>query len=234
MNRMIIPGAMALALVAGLALWLNSTPTPAQSEQPFAAVNAQEADAEDGAEAAEEEIDTSSVVEMSLGNPDADVTMIEYASFTCPHCASFHQNQFKKLKTDYIDTDKINFIYRDVYFDRFGLWAGMVARCGGEERFFGIAEMLYEQQRDWIGNGQDPVAIADRLRKIGKVAGLEDEQLEACLTDNQKAKTLVAWYQENAEADDVTSTPTLVINGEQHSNMAYDELKEVLDAALGE
>ena len=102
------------------------------------------------------------------------------------------------------------------------------------DMIFGIAEMLYEQQRDWIGNGQDPVAIADRLRKIGKVAGLEDEQLEACLTDNQKAKTLVAWYQENAEADDVTSTPTLVINGEQHSNMAYDELKEVLDTALGE
>lgn len=240
MNRMIVPGALALALVAGLAWWLNSPPTPAQTELPFAAVNAQESEAdeateaEEGAEAAEEEIDTSSIVEMSLGNPDAEVTMIEYASFTCPHCASFHKSQFKQLKSDYIDTDKIHFIYRDVYFDRYGLWAAMVARCGGKERFFGISDMLYTQQRDWIGDGQDPVAIADRLRKIGKVAGLEEDQLEACLTDNQKAKTLVAWYQEHAEEDDVSSTPTLIINGEKHSNMAYDELKEVLDEALGE
>lgn len=236
MNRMIVPGALALALVAGLAWWLNSTPTPAQSEMPFAAVNAQESDAEaeESAEAAEEDVDTSSIVEMSMGNPDAEVTVIEYASFTCPHCANFHQNQFKELKSDYIDTDKIHFIYRDVYFDRYGLWASMVARCGGEERFFGIADMLYKQQRDWIGNGQDPVAIADRLRKIGKVAGLEEDQLEACLTDNQKAKTLVAWYQEHAEEDDVSSTPTLIINGEKHSNMAYDELKDMLDEALSE
>ncbi|WP_422032356.1 DsbA family protein [Roseovarius sp.] len=266
MNRMIIPGAVALALVAGLAWWLNSQPTPAQSDLPFAAVNAQQTDGEaaetaeteeaadmeegaaseeaaeaedgaatdEGAEVADEEIDTSTIVEMSLGNPDSKVTMIEYASFTCPHCANFHQNQFKQLKADYIDTDKIHFIYRDVYFDRYGLWAAMVARCGGEERFFGIADMLYTQQRDWIGTGQDPVAIADRLRKIGKVAGLEEDQLEACLTDNQKAKTLVAWYQEHAEEDEISSTPTLMINGEQHSNMSYDELKEVLDEALGE
>ena len=217
MNRMIVSGGLALALVAGLAWWLNSAPTPAQSELPFAAVNAQESDAEteEGAEAAEEEIDTSTIVEMSMGNPDAEVTLIEYASFTCPHCANFHQNQFKELKADYIDTDKINFIYRDVYFDRYGLWAGMVARCGGEERFFGIADMLYKQQRDWIGNGQDPVAIADRLRKIGKVAGLEDDQLEACLTDNQKAKTLVAWYQENAEEDDAHKDKR---RGDRHEN----------------
>ena len=80
----------------------------------------------------------------------------------------------------------------------------------------------------------DPVAIADRLRKIGKVAGLGEVQLEACLTDNQKARTLVAWYQENASADDVNSTPTLVINGRKYSNMSYGEMKEVLDGLLNE
>jgi len=228
MNRMILPGAFALALVAGLAWWLNSAPTGPQAAQPLGAVNAQQSDA------AEEEIDISSVQEMSLGNPQSDVTVIEYASFTCPHCANFHDNQFEKLKTDFIDTDKIHYIYRDVYFDRYGLWASMVARCGGEMRFFGIADMIYDQQRDWIGDGQDPVAIADRLRKIGKVAGLEEEQLEACLTDNTRAKTLVAWYQQNAETHDINSTPTIVINGEKHSNMSYDELKATIEEALGQ
>ncbi|MEQ9258422.1 MAG: DsbA family protein [Roseovarius sp.] len=228
MTRITIFGALALALFAGAALWLNSTPTPQQAALPFAAVNAQESDA------ADEEIDISTITEMALGPEDAEVTMIEYASFTCPHCARFHADQFKQLKADYIDTGKIRFIYRDVYFDRYGLWASMVARCGGPERFFGIADMIYDQQRDWIGDVQDPVAIADRLRKIGKVAGLEEEQLEACLTDNTKAKTLVAWYQQNAEADDVNSTPTLVINGEKHSNMSYAELSEMLDGLLSE
>ena len=110
----------------------------------------------------------------------------------------------------------------------------MVARCGGEERFFGITEMIYDQQKDWIGDGQDPVAISERLRKIGKVAGLDDDQLDACLNDADKAKTLVAWFQENAEADEVNSTPTLVINGETHSNMSYDELKAMIDEQLAE
>ena len=228
MNRLIALGAVALALVAGAAFFLNSGPseTPAQAQLPYGAVNAQES--------SDAEIDTSTVVEMSLGNPDSDVTFIEYASFTCPHCARFHEDQFKKLKADYIDTGKIHFIYRDVYFDQFGLWASMVARCGGPERFFGISDMVYDQQRDWIGDGRDRVAIADRLRTIGKVAGLSEAELEACLTDNQKARTLVTWYQENAAADDVTSTPTLIINGRKYSNMAYGELQDVIDGLLGE
>ena len=101
--------------------------------------------------AAASEIDTSMIQDMTLGNPDAAVTVIEYASFTCPHCARFHMDAFKQLKSDFIDTGKINFVYREVYFDRFGLWAAIVARCGdgAENRFFGITEMVYEQQSTW-------------------------------------------------------------------------------------
>ena len=232
MTRLIAFGAAALALAAGAAVWLGSAPTSPQGDAPFGAVNAQESDGEGADDMAD--VDTSTITEMTLGDADAPVTFIEYASFTCPHCADFHDTQFKKLKQDYIDTGKVHFIYRDVYFDRFGLWASMVARCGGEERFFGIADMIYDQQKDWIGNGQDPVAIADRLRKIGKVAGLEDDTLDACLKDDQWARTLFAWYRENAGADGVESTPTLVINGEKHANQSYDKLAEIIDAELGE
>ncbi|WP_135506512.1 DsbA family protein [Roseovarius aestuariivivens] len=226
MKNVLLSGAIALALAAGAGYWLSqsASPTAPAGTDLFGAANAQDAS----------EVDTSTITEMTMGSEDASVTVIEYASFTCPHCANFHANQLKQLKADYIDTGKIRFIYRDVYFDRFGLWASMVARCGGEQRFFGIADMIYDQQKDWIGNGQDPVAITDRLRKIGKVAGLSEDQLEACLTDAQKAKTLVAWFQENAEADGVQSTPTLVINGETYSNMPYAELKGILDGLIDE
>ena len=179
-----------------------------------------------------QDADTSQVTEMTMGPADAKVTIIEYASFTCPHCANFHKGPLKELKADYIDTDKVHFIYRDVFFDRFGLWASMVARCGGEEKFFGISDMLYEQQREWT-NGQ-PAEIADNLRRIGKVAGIEPDALDACLNDEAKAKALVAWYQENAEAHEVNSTPTLIINEQKYSNMAYDELKGIIDEKLAE
>ncbi|HMB12959.1 MAG TPA: DsbA family protein [Roseovarius sp.] len=179
-----------------------------------------------------QDADTSQITEMTMGPADAKVTIIEYASFTCPHCANFHNGPLKELKADYIDTEKVHFIYRDVFFDRFGLWASMVARCGGEEKFFGISDMIYEQQREWT-NGQ-PAEIAENLRRIGKVAGIEPDALEACLNDEAKAKALVAWYQENAEAHEVNSTPTLIINEQKYSNMAYDELKGIIDEKLAE
>lgn len=176
--------------------------------------------------------DTSGIVEMTLGVEDAKVRITEYASFTCPHCANFHKGPFKQLKADYIDTGKVHFTYRDVYFDRPGLWASIVARCGGPEKFFGIADMLYEQQQEWRAG--EPAQIADSLRRIGKVAGIAPDTLESCLSDVENAKALVAWYQTNAEADGVDSTPTLVIDGVKHSNMPYDDLKAIIEDKLAE
>lgn len=177
------------------------------------------------------QVDTSGIVEMSLGNPDADVTVIEYASYTCPHCKSFHQDAFKSLKKNYIDTGKIHFIFREVYFDRFGLWASMVARCGGESRFFGITDLVFDQQSEWTAGG-DPAAIADNLRRIGRTAGLTDDEVNACLEDAENAQALVAWYQENATADNVRGTPSFIINGRSYSNMSYEDFSEILDNAL--
>lgn len=202
MKHLIATGALALAMFTG--------PVVAQEAAP----------------------DTSQIVEMTMGPEDAKVKIVEYASFTCPHCANFHKGPLKQLKADYIDTGKVHFVYRDVYFDRFGLWASMVARCGGPEKFFGISDMIYEQQAEWTQG--EPAAIADNLRRIGKVAGLEPDAVEACLNDTDNAKALVAWYQQNAEADAVESTPTLVINEQKYSNMAYDDLKAIIDEKLAE
>ncbi len=239
MNRIIMIGATAFVASAG-ALFLQTDQAAAQTtteqtatEQTQAA-DTTEAMTDTATESAPQAMpNDAGIYEMTLGPADAKVTVMEYASFTCPHCANFHKDTFKQLKANYIDTGKVQFIYRDVYFDRPGLWAAMVARCDGPTRFFGIVDMLFSQQREWV-SGSDPVAIADNLRKIGKVAGMSDEKLEACLTDADKAKALFEWFEANAEADGITSTPSLVINGEAHGNMSYADLSEIIEKELAE
>jgi protein-disulfide isomerase len=178
------------------------------------------------------EVDTSTIVEMVQGNPEASVTLIEYASYTCPHCKNFHSETYPQLKKDFIDTGKIKFVYREVYFDRYGLWASMIARCAGTpEKFFGITDLIYEQQAEWTRAG-GATEIVDALRKIGAVAGVDKDQMEACLQDGTKAQTLVAWYQEHAEADGIESTPSFVLNGTKIANQSYDSLKALIEAEL--
>jgi len=219
MNKTLI-AALSVAVIAG-GTWVLTRPvTP--SDPLLGAAFAQEG-----------EVDESRVVEMVQGDPDALVEVIEYASYTCPHCATFHANQYEQLKENYIDTGLVRFVYREVYFDRPGLWASMVARCGGEERFFGITGLLYERQDVWARRSSGEEIVAD-LRQIGRVAGLEDDQLEACLSDGGMAQSLVGWFQANAEEHDIDSTPSFVINGEKHSNMSYAAFAELLDGKLAD
>jgi protein-disulfide isomerase len=169
--------------------------------------------------------------DFSLGSADAKVKMVEYASFTCPHCAAFHDTTFKQLKTDYIDTGKVHFTLREVYFDRYGLWAALIARCGGEMKYFGIHDMLFSKQKEWAAS-EDPMQVVENLKTIGRSAGLEDAAMDACLNDQPTAEALIKQFQTNFEADGVEGTPTLFINGAKHSNMAYDELKAIIEAEL--
>jgi len=171
------------------------------------------------------------VADIAIGNMDSKVVLTEYASYTCPHCANFHTEVFKDLKRDYIDTGKIKFVYREVYFDRYGLWAGMIARCGGDMRYFGIQDILYLTQKEWAGS-DDPAVVVENLRRIGRTAGLEDAALDACLNDGAMAQAMVNKYQADSEADGINSTPSFVLNGEKHSNMNYADLKALLDAEL--
>lgn len=175
-------------------------------------------------------IDTSTIKEMAMGAEDAPVTIVEYASFTCPHCQHFHEGPFKKLKAEYIDTGKVRFIYHDVYFDRYGLWAAMIARCE-PEKFFGIADLIYKGQKEWA-RGNSPEEIVGGLRKIGRLAGITKENLDACLSDGTKAQTLVAWYQQNAERDQIKGTPTFIVNGKLVENQAWESFKAIIDAEI--
>jgi protein-disulfide isomerase len=225
MVRNLAVATLALVLVVGGGLWLARPGDPATGMSalaPFAA-EAQET-------AATEPLPE--VPDMVLGTADAPVTIIEYASYTCPHCKTFHDSVFGDLKTTYIDTGKVRFIYREVYFDRYGLWAAMIARCGGDTRYFGINDMLFDQQKTWAAS-DDPAVVVENLKKIGRTAGMDDATMEACLKDNTMAQAMVATYQANAAADAVEGTPTLIINGEKHGNMSFADLSKILDEKLG-
>ncbi|MEL6522070.1 MAG: DsbA family protein [Pseudomonadota bacterium] len=222
MNRRTVLASASAAAVAGAfgVYWWQGS---ASNSTGFAVANAQTSDTS--------EVDTSIVVEMTMGDPEAPVEVIEYASYTCPHCASFHKNAFKQVKTEFIDTGKVHFIYREVYFDRPGLWASLVARCGGPVRFFGINDLLYEQQRSWTGG--DPQTIVENLRKIGRTAGLDDAMLDSCMQDADMAQALYAKYQENVERDAIRSTPSFLINGTLVSgDQSFSQMSSLIEAEL--
>ncbi len=209
-------------LAVGLGVWLNQSPQTAALDQEFAlpfAANAQSSDADAGA---------TEIIDMVQGAEDAPITVIEYASFTCPHCARFHSDVYKLLRKNYIDTGKIKFIFREVYFDKYGMWASMIARCSGPDRFFGMTDLILNSQSTWARAGDD-LAIVEALRKIGRLSGMQDAALDSCLQDGDKLRALVGWYKENAQRDGIQSTPSFLIDGQPYKNMDYEEFAKILD-----
>ena len=212
-------------LAVGLGVWLNQSPQTAALEQEFAlpfAANAQSSDADAGA---------AEIIDMVQGAEDAPITVIEYASFTCPHCARFHSDVYKLLRKNYIDTGKVKFIFREVYFDKYGMWASMIARCSGPDRFFGMTDLILNSQSTWARAGDD-LAIVEALRKIGRLSGMQDAALDSCLQDGEKLRALVGWYKENAQRDGIQSTPSFLIDGQPYKNMDYEEFAKILDEKL--
>ncbi|MGP6087098.1 thioredoxin domain-containing protein [Antarctobacter jejuensis] len=224
MNKILPAGAVALALIGGGAWYFT---------QGTGGSGAAEVRLPGAASAQGAEVDTSAIVEMVKGDENAPIEVIEYASYTCPHCASAHASLIPQLEDNYVDTGKVKFVYREVYFDKFGVWASLIARCGGPEKFFGITDLIYKGQAEWSRAGSEG-AIVDELKKIGRLAGMESEQIDACLNDSDKISSLVAWFQQNAAEHEITSTPSFVIDGKKYSNMNYADFSAILDEKLGE
>lgn len=171
--------------------------------------------------------------DIALGAEDAPLTIIEYASYTCGHCANFHSDVYPQLKAEYIDTGLVRFVQRDVYFDQPGLWAGILARCGGDDKFYPVSGMLFDEQQTWLAGGSGD-EIASNLRRIGLKAGMTEEQMTACWNDTAKVEQLIATFQANATADGVEATPTFIIGDEKVPNQAWDSMKAIIDDKLAE
>jgi len=163
------------------------------------------------------------------GDADAPVTIIEYASLTCPHCASFHERIYKPLKTDYIDTGKVKFIYRDFPLNNPAIAASIIARCGGEDRYLAFVDLFMSQQdrwtraEDWMGELQD----------MARIGGLSVEKINACLQDKALGQSVIDRYRAGSETFRVTATPTVLIDGRKYEgDMNPAALSEFIDGKL--
>ena len=171
-------------------------------------------------------------IEMSKGNENATIVFVEYASLTCPACAAFHTKVYPKLNKEYIETGKIKFIHREIYFDRAGLWAALTARCtNGVKRYFGMLDLLYSEQPIWSRSDTSD-EIVDALLKISAKSGIDKERAISCLEDQEKALALVNQYKIYVNQDGIESTPTFVINGKKYTNRSYEEIKEIIEKEL--
>jgi protein-disulfide isomerase len=146
----------------------------------------------------------------TLGPDDAKVTIVEYASATCPHCARFHTTTFQEVKKEFIDTGKVRFISREFPLDDLALAAFMVARCVPDDKYFAMLDTIYETQSTWAGQN----ARAELL-KMAKLAGLSEADFDKCLKDEALAKGILAIRKDGAKKYGVDATPTLYINGKK-------------------
>lgn len=167
--------------------------------------------------------------DITLGDPSAPVTVIEYASMTCSHCAHFHDTTYAPFKQKYIDTGKVYFIFREFPLDTLATAAFMLARCVPKDRYMPLVGILFSQQKNWAFTN-DPKAS---LLSIAKQAGFTQETFDACLT-NQKILDGVNWVKNRAaEKFGVEATPTFFINGVKRSGaLSLEELDQEITPLL--
>ncbi|HEX7970239.1 MAG TPA: DsbA family protein [Stellaceae bacterium] len=163
-----------------------------------------------------------------LGKADAPVTIIEYASLTCPHCAEFDRTTLPKIKEAWIDTGKAKLVFRDFPLDGLALRAAMLARCAPPQRYFGFIDTLFQSQNTWA-RATDPQQALGRIAKLG---GMTDEQFQSCMKNEELANAVAASGQAAQKDYGVESTPTFFVNGAKLVGAKpYDEFDKALAAA---
>jgi protein-disulfide isomerase len=173
-------------------------------------------------------LEEGSLPEMTLGEADAPVTIVEYASMTCSHCASFHTDTLPTIKEKYIDTGKARLVFREFPFDPRAEAGFMLARCA-DDKYFAMVDVLFKQQRTW--------AAADNAREallqIARLGGFSQESFEACLTDQALLDNVRAVRLRGANDFGIDATPTFFINGNKYSGaLKVDEMSAIIDGLL--
>jgi protein-disulfide isomerase len=166
-----------------------------------------------------------------LGKADAPVTIIEYASMTCPHCATFSKATFPQLKSKYIDTGKVRFIFREFPLDELAAAAAMLARCIDKEngeKAMAVIDVLFHSQDKWAVRNPLP-----ELQQITKQAGMSQQAFEACLADQKLYNDVLAMRERGSKEYKVESTPTLFVNGKlQKGGATIEELEKLIAPLL--
>jgi protein-disulfide isomerase len=168
--------------------------------------------------------------DMALGSANASVTITEFASMSCPHCAAFEQNVFPMIRSKYIDTGKVRYVFREFPLDIKAAAASMVARCmAGDdaEKFFGAIDIMFKQQDQLMTDTQET------LKRIGGQAGMSGDAVEACVKNQATLDKLSADEKFANETLKVDATPTFFINGEMSKGaMSFEEMDQKIKAAL--
>ena len=162
--------------------------------------------------------------DLVLGKADAPVTIIEYASMTCPHCATFHKTTYPALKQKYIDTGKVRFIFREFPLDELAVAASMLARCAGGEKSLALIDVLFASQDKWAVRAPIPP-----LTQIAKQVGFTQASFEECLANQKLYNDIVAMRERGSKEFKVESTPTLFVNGKmQKGGATIEELEKLM------
>lgn len=163
-----------------------------------------------------------------MGKDDAKVTVVEYASMTCPHCAHFNETTFPELKSKYIDTGKVRYVLREFPFDPRAEAGFMLARCSGDN-YYPMVDVLFKQQQNWATVDN----VKDALLQLSKLAGFTQESFDKCLTDQALLDQVRAVQKRGADEFKVDSTPTFFINGKSYKGaMSIEEMSAVIDPLL--
>jgi protein-disulfide isomerase len=172
-----------------------------------------------------------SLPDMALGPANASVTITEYASMTCPHCAAFNENVFPKIKSEYIDSGKVRYVFREFPLDIKAAAGSMLARCIAKDdagKYFAVVDMLFKQQNDWVVKN-----TTETLTRIGKQAGLSQQAVEDCLKDQALLDKIAADQKFANEVLKVNSTPTFFINGEMiKGETSFEEFDKRIKSLL--
>lgn len=164
-----------------------------------------------------------------LGDADAPVTIVEYASMTCGHCANFHKSTYPLLKSEYIETGKVRFVFREFPLDAVASAAFMLARCAPAEKYFDVIDIMFEQQRTWAFT-ENPY---NALLNFSKQVGFTQESFEKCLTNQGLLDAVNAVRDRGANEFGVTSTPTFFINGAKHPGaLSIEEMGKIIEENL--
>jgi protein-disulfide isomerase len=172
-----------------------------------------------------------SLPDMALGPANATVTITEYASMTCPHCAAFNETVFPKIKSEYIDTGKVRYVFREFPLDIKAAAGSMLSRCIARDdgaKYFAVTDMLFKQQNDWVTKN-----TTETLTRIGKQAGLSQQAVEDCLKDQALLDKIAADQKYAAEVLKVDSTPTFFLNGEKiKGETSFEEFDKRIKSLL--
>lgn len=176
-----------------------------------------------------EELYKVSANDMVIGNSKAKVTVIEYASMTCSHCADFHKSTFPEVKEKYIDTGKIRFVFRSFPFDEPALRASMLAYCSGNERFFKFIDVMFTTQPSWVSSKN----YLEILANIGKLGGVSGEEFDSCMKNKELETKIMQGKLDAANILGVRSTPLFFINGVVYKGAhGFEYFSKILDEAL--